>query len=69
MRNLLRNLLLAYVMPLVVAASTAPSPRIIVHLLDYVATDYRGAVQDGKIISTFEYKEQLEFAKLLEQSA
>jgi high-affinity iron transporter len=41
------------------------SPRLLVHLLDYVALDYSGAVQKGKIIADAEYKEQLEFADAL----
>jgi high-affinity iron transporter len=41
------------------------SPRVMVHLLDYVALDYGGAVQKGKVIEEFEYKEQLEFADTL----
>jgi len=35
--------------------------RLLVHLLDYVAVDYRGAVQNGKILEESEYKEQQEF--------
>jgi high-affinity iron transporter len=31
-------------------------------LLDYVAVDYPGAVQDGKVVSAAEYKEMVEFA-------
>ena len=34
----------------------------VVHLLDYVAVDYPGAVRDGKVLHEQEYKEQLEFA-------
>ncbi len=40
------------------------SPRALVHLLDYLARDYGGAVSDdGKIINQTEYKEQLEFCR------
>ncbi len=39
----------------------AKSPRLLVHLLDYLAVDYGGAVDSGKVISDSEYKEQLEF--------
>lgn len=39
------------------------SPRLMVHLLDYLAADYGGAVKNGKVLSLPEYKEQLEFAK------
>jgi high-affinity iron transporter len=31
-------------------------------LLDYLAVDYRGAVQDGRVVSASEYKEMTEFA-------
>ena len=31
-------------------------------LLDYLAVDYRGAVQDGEVISPTEYAEMTEFA-------
>ncbi|RPJ78550.1 MAG: cytochrome c, partial [Alphaproteobacteria bacterium] len=37
------------------------SPRFAIHLLDYLAHDYGGAVEHGKVISTFEYDEQKEF--------
>lgn len=50
----------------VAAAPTAESeraPRMMVHLLDYLARDYGGAVQDGKVVSDSEYREQLEFAE------
>jgi len=39
------------------------SPRLLVHLLDYLAADYGGAVQKGKVIDDGEYAEQLEFSK------
>ena len=39
------------------------SPRLMVHLLDYIGLDYSGAVKDGKILAESEYKEQLEFAQ------
>ncbi len=46
------------------------SPRLLVHLLDYLAKDYGGAVAHGKVISQSEYKEQLEFsASTLETNA
>jgi len=37
------------------------SARTLVHLLDYLAQDYAGAVSDGKVISVSEYAEQKEF--------
>jgi len=45
------------------------SPRFVVNLLDYVAADYSGAVQNGKIISKSEYAEQLEFVDSALQTA
>ncbi len=45
------------------AAEEEQSPRFIVHILDYLAIDYPGAVQNGKVIEAAEYAEQVEFAK------
>lgn len=42
---------------------TGGSPRLLVHLLDYVAKDYAGAVSDGKVTNELEYREQVEFAQ------
>lgn len=45
------------------------SPRFVVHLLDYLAKDYAGAVaEDGKILSESEYAEQIEFARSATQT-
>lgn len=44
------------------------NPSMVVHLLDYLAKDYGGAVQDGKIISKSEYNEQMEFVEIVEKS-
>ena len=43
--------------------SHAVSPRYLVHLLDYIATDYAGAVSSGKITNPTEYQEQREFVE------
>jgi mono/diheme cytochrome c family protein len=45
------------------AARAAPEQpaRLAAHLLDYIAGDYREAVEDGKIKNDNEYKEMLEF--------
>ena len=43
---------------------TERSPRFLVHLLDYLVTDYAGAVKDGKVLSASEYGEQKEFAQM-----
>ncbi len=45
------------------------SPEIVVHLLDYLAKDYAGAVQDGKVVSEGEYAEQIEFAGIVAKNA
>lgn len=44
-------------------ASAESTPRFAIHLLDYLAHDYGGAVQKGKVISQGEYDEQREFAQ------
>lgn len=46
-----------------------PSPRLLVHLLDYLAKDYGGAVADGKVIEESEYREQVEFSGSALQAA
>lgn len=45
-----------------VFAEIEKSPRTLVHLLEYLAMDYPGAVQNGKVVSEPEYNEQKEFA-------
>lgn len=40
-----------------------PSPRAVVHLLDYIAQDYSGSVVDGKVISAEEFSEMTEFSR------
>lgn len=45
------------------------NPSIVVHLLDYLAKDYGGAVQNGKVLSESEYAEQKEFASIVQKSA
>src|SRR5262245_52398160 len=46
-----------------VGAADAPpeTGQTIVHTLDYVAVDYGGAVENGKVKSEDEYKEMVEF--------
>ena len=76
MNRQLKNLFLlffftALLFPRFAAAEDAAeqSPRLLVHLLDYLAGDYGGAVKNGKILSVSEYKEQQEFvAKAVELS-
>lgn len=51
------------------ADESKPSPELVVHLLDYLAKDYGGAVQNGKVVSESEYKEQIEFASIVGKNA
>ena len=44
-------------------AADAASPRVVVHLLDYIAQDYGGAVADGRVLSAEEFAEMQEFSK------
>jgi len=44
-------------------AAAADEARRLVALLDYLGSDYKNAVQDGKILSQDEYGEMQEFAK------
>src|SRR5207237_10305512 len=37
--------------------------RKLLALIDYIGTDYKNAVQAGKIVNQDEYQEQLEFSK------
>lgn len=47
------------------AQVTQASPELVVHLLDYLAKDYGGAVQNGKIVNKSEYDEQVEFVEII----
>ena len=52
--------------PLTYASPTQTVPsssRFVVHLLDYIAQDYSEAVQNGKVVNSFEYDEMLEFSE------
>ena len=51
------------------AQAEVKNPSMVVHLLDYLAKDYAGAVQNGKVVSQSEYNEQVEFADTALQSA
>jgi high-affinity iron transporter len=78
-RGALRRTLVAVVCS-AVGAAAAPavraqdaaslSPRFILNLLDYVSTDYAGAVSaDGRVLSAAEYGEQSEFVASALQAA
>ena len=47
-------------------ASTAEAAQTAWRLLDYIAVDYRGAVSDGRVTSTSEYSEMVEFSGSIE---
>lgn len=50
-------------------AAEIKNPAIVVHLLDYLAKDYGGAVKNGKVISQSEYQEQVEFSEIVEKTS
>jgi high-affinity iron transporter len=51
------------------AHAEVKNPSMVVHLLDYLAKDYAGAVQNGKVVSQSEFNEQVEFSDTAVQSA
>jgi high-affinity iron transporter len=55
---------LAFGAPRSAAAAGDPEEhaRRAIHLLAYIAADYPGAVEDGRVVSEIEYQEQLDFA-------
>lgn len=44
------------------AAQANPQAQMLWKLLDYIAVDYPGAIQHGKVVSDLEYKEMQEFS-------
>jgi high-affinity iron transporter len=48
-------------------AATEDNSRLAVHLLDYLASDYGGAVNGGKVTSLSEYEEQQEFVNKIDK--
>jgi high-affinity iron transporter len=66
-----RRTLAVLLLPVALAAGAESPPpaeavaQRAIHLLDYVAVDYAGAVRDGAVVSETEYAEQLEFASQL----
>ena len=59
-------LLTATAPPLRAFAQEAPPAQVAWRLLDYIAVDYPGAVQDGRVVSAAEYAEMQEFAKTVQ---
>ncbi len=62
MRILIVMLMIGWVTAAPAVQAAEPSADVIVHMLDYVAVDYAGAVQDGRIVNADEYKEMQDFA-------
>lgn len=58
----LRRLFMALCCVLILPVQAAPQAEPIVHMLDYMAVDYAGAVADGKIADEGEYTEMRDFA-------
>jgi high-affinity iron transporter len=61
-RYLLIALLACPSLPVIATAPGTVNPRQMWQLLDYVAVDYGGAVQAGRVVSEAEYAEMREFA-------
>ena len=55
-------LCLAWTMGLATVHAETVNPRQTWQLLDYIAVDYAGAVQGGKVVAQAEYAEMREFA-------
>lgn len=66
---MLKTLVIVFSLFFIVSAKTETmKPSIVVHLLDYLANDYAGAVKNGKVINESEYAEQKEFAEIVQKS-
>ncbi|MBI5463032.1 MAG: cytochrome c/FTR1 family iron permease [Gammaproteobacteria bacterium] len=63
-RLFIRTLLLLALPGLALAS---PDLSKLVQLVDYVGVDYRGAVQDGKIVNPAEYDEMRDFTRAIEE--
>jgi high-affinity iron transporter len=61
--RVLTALLVLTVLSLAPAAFAQDQARRLVALLDYLSTDYKNAVQNGKVVSPDEYGEMQEFSK------
>lgn len=55
--------LAAAVLPLRALAQETPPAQVAWRLLDYIAVDYAGAVQGGRVVSAAEYAEMREFSR------
>lgn len=57
------------IIPALASATETSDPSLTVHLLDYLAKDYAGAVKDGKVVSESEFAEQVEFAETVSKNS
>lgn len=65
------SLLLIAFCGLTISATATPATNqsgYIIHLLTYLASDYAGAVQNGKIVNQEEYQEMLEFSESIDNN-
>lgn len=62
MKPAIRSIYTALLFLVTVPASAASDPNTLLQLVDYVGVDYPAAVQDGEVVSEFEYQEMEEFA-------
>ncbi len=67
--GVLRGLFLSLLLLVSAAAVALAKPgddrvRTIIHVLDYVAADYPGAVRDGSVIDELEFREMVQFAAM-----
>lgn len=69
-KNRISLLLIAFWGLSISATATADTNQggYIIHLLTYLASDYAGAVQNGKIVSQDEYQEMLEFSESIDNN-
>jgi high-affinity iron transporter len=67
MKRTLARLVATLLLACSVTAATAQAPQaeptqVVLHMLDYIAVDYAGAVGDGKVIDQAEFDEMREFS-------
>lgn len=67
MKSAIRTSLCAVLLCLTLPAISAGDPNTLLQLVDYVGVDYPTAVQDGQVVSEFEYREMQEFADRIRQ--
>lgn len=65
---LLATILVLAFVPVAYAQSPGQETAVVWRLLDYIAVDYAGAVQDGTVINPAEYAEMQEFAATVSEN-